>query len=93
MTDLIVSSNASSVISLSLNAAVIEASFCTGLAHRVIAMCNPENEASERLMQRLGMRKEGQLVKNLYFRTDENGHPIWQDTAMYAVLDEEWKRA
>ena len=74
-------------------AAVIDASFRTGLAHRVIAMCNPENEASERLMQRLGMRKEGQLVKNLYFRTDENGQPIWQDTAMYAVLDEEWKRA
>ena len=74
-------------------AAVIDASFRSGLAHRVIAMCNPENEASERLMQRLGMRKEGQLVKNLYFRTDENGQPIWQDTAMYAVLDEEWKRA
>ena len=70
--------------------AVIDAAFHEGLAHRVIAMCNPENEASERLMQRLGMRKEGLLIKNLYFRTDENGAALWQDTAMYAVLREEW---
>ena len=72
-------------------AAVIDAAFRAGLAHRVIAMCNPENTASERLMQRLGMRKEGLLVRNLYFRTDENGQPLWQDTAMYAILCEEWQ--
>ena len=71
-------------------AAVIDAAFREGLAHRVIAMCNPENTASERLMQRLGMRKEGLLVRNLYFSTDENGHPLWQDTAMYALLAEEF---
>ena len=72
-------------------AAVIDAAFRTGIAHRVIAMCNPENTASERLMQRLGMRAEGLLVKNLYFRTDDNGLPLWQDTVMYAVLCEEWQ--
>ncbi len=71
--------------------AVIRAAFGAGLAHRVIAMCNPENEASEHLMQRLGLRCEGRLVKNLYFRTDETGNPIWLDTVMYAVLCEEWQ--
>lgn len=71
-------------------AAVITAAFEQNLAHRVIAMCNPENEASERLMRRLGMRFEGRLVKNLYFRTDDGGNPVWQDTAMYAVLRDEW---
>ena len=71
--------------------AVMTAAFDVGIAHRIIAMCNPENSASERLMQRLGMRREGLLVKNLYFRTDENGNPIWLDTAMYAVLREEWQ--
>ena len=73
-------------------AAVIDAAFRAGIAHRVIAMCNPENEASERLMRRLGMRCEGRLLKNLWFRTDENGDPLWLDTMMYAVLDEEWTR-
>ena len=72
-------------------AAVITAAFSTGLAHRVIAMCNPENEASERLMVRLGMRCEGRLVKNLYFQTDDDGTPLWLDTVMYAVLCEEWQ--
>ena len=71
--------------------AVVGAAFDAGIAHRVIAMCNPENTASERLMQKLGMRREGLLVKNLYFRTDESGNPIWLDTAMYAVLREEWR--
>lgn len=71
-------------------AAVMNAAFRAGIAHRIVAMCNPENTASERLMQRLGMRKEGQLVKNLCFRTDDAGQPIWLDTVMYAVLDEEW---
>ena len=72
-------------------AAVIASAFDAALAHRVIAMCNPENIRSERLMQRLGMRKEGLLIKNLYFETDGNGCPIWLDTAMYAVLREEWQ--
>ena len=70
--------------------AVITAAFDQQLAHRIIAMCNPENVPSERLMIRLGMRCEGRLVKNLYFRTDDIGNPVWQDTAMYAVLEEEW---
>jgi len=70
--------------------AVISAAFSLGLAHRVIAMCNPENEASERLMRRLGMRCEGRLVKNLYFRLDSEGNPLWVDTVMYAMLAEEY---
>ena len=71
-------------------AAFDAAAFDAAIAHRVIAMCNPENIRSERLMQKLGMRKEGQLIKNLYFETDETGSPVWLDTAMYAILREEW---
>ena len=70
--------------------AVIDTVFREGLAHRVIAMCNPENTASERLMQRLGMRKEGHLRQNLYFQTTPDGAPVWLDTVMYAVLKDEW---
>ena len=54
-------------------------------------MCNPENTPSWRLMERLGMRREGHLRKNIWFFRDENGRPIWQDTYEYAILREEWE--
>lgn len=59
-------------------------------AHRVTAMCNPINTASWKLMEKLGMRREGHLIKNIYFKTDENGLPLWSDTYEYAVLYSEW---
>ena len=62
----------------------------TGL-HRCTAMCDPENVRSVRLLERIGMRREGLLRKNLYFFTRPDGEPIWQDTCIYAVLREEFK--
>lgn len=59
--------------------------------YRVVAMCNPENTASWKLMERLNMRREGQLKKNIFFKRDEAGNPIWNDTYEYAVLAEEWE--
>lgn len=55
-------------------------------AHRVIAQCNPENTASGRLLERIGMRREGLLRQNVFFRKDEAGQPLWCDTYTYAVL-------
>ena len=60
-------------------------------AHRIIAMCDPHNPASWKLMERLGMRREGEWKKNVFFFRDENGNPLWKDTYQYAVLAEEWK--
>ena len=59
-------------------------------AHRVIAMCNPLNESSWKLLERLGMRREGHLRQNIYFETDSAGFPIWQDTYEYGILAAEW---
>ena len=59
-------------------------------ARRVIAMCNPLNKSSWRLLERLGMRREGHLIQNIYFKKDENGRPIWVDTFEYGVLAGEW---
>lgn len=70
--------------------AVIEEAFREGRARRVIATCNPDNTASWKLLERLNMRREGHLKKNIYFRVDENNNPIWQDTYEYAILAEEW---
>lgn len=72
--------------------ALLAQAFASGQVCRVIAMCNPENAASWRLLERLGMRREGHLHKNIWFFKDENGQPIWQDTYEYAILREEWPR-
>ncbi|WP_410768506.1 GNAT family N-acetyltransferase [Fontibacillus sp. BL9] len=60
-------------------------------SRRIVAMCNPENNASWRLMERLNMRREGHLRKNIFFKFDEENRPIWQDTYQYAILSEEWR--
>lgn len=59
-------------------------------AHRVIAMCNPANEQSWRLLERLGFRREGHLKQNIFFNKSDSGIPIWQDTYEYAMLGTEW---
>jgi ribosomal-protein-alanine N-acetyltransferase len=59
-------------------------------AHRVLAMCNPLNTSSWKLLERLGMRREGHLIKNIFFKSNEHGEPIWNDTYEYAVLADEW---
>lgn len=58
---------------------------------RVVACCNPLNEKSWRLLERLGLRREGHLRQNVYFWKDENGRPMWKDTYEYGMLAEEWK--
>ncbi len=59
-------------------------------ARRVIAMCNPDNTPSWKLLERLKMRREGHLIKNIYFKYDKNGRPVWNDTFEYAILSDEW---
>lgn len=58
---------------------------------RIIALCNPMNLASWKLLERLNFRREGELIKNIYFFKDEGGNPIWQNTYEYGLLREEWK--
>lgn len=71
---------------------IIDYAFKELNARRVIAMCNPKNEPSWKLLERLKMRREGHLLKNIYFKTDERNNPIWQDTYEYAILASEWNR-
>lgn len=62
-------------------------------ARRIVAMCNPRNEASWKLLERLGFRREGTLIRNIWFFQDEEGKPLWQDTYEYGMLKEEWRRS
>ena len=52
--------------------------------HRVIASVDPENAASIRLLERVGMRKEGHFIKSIW-----NGKG-WADDITYAILEEDW---
>ena len=55
--------------------------------HRVAAMCNVHNPASARVMEKLGMQREGRLREHCF----ERGR--WQDSFLYAVLEQEWKKS
>lgn len=70
--------------------ALLDYAFANLGVRRVVAMCNPINTSSWKLLERLKFRREGHLIKNIYFKKDSNNNPIWQDTYEYAVLNEEW---
>ena len=55
---------------------------------RVTAICFADNEASWRLMERLGMRRELHAVADALHRSGE-----WLDTYGYALLQSEWRVA
>lgn len=59
-------------------------------ARRIVAMCNPQNVRSWKLLERIGLRREGHLIQNIYFKTDKDNNPIWLDTYEYGMLASEW---
>jgi RimJ/RimL family protein N-acetyltransferase len=59
-------------------------------AHRVVAFCNPLNAASWRVLEKIGMRREGLFLKKAFFR--KNGSlPLWHDCLAYGILEAEWR--
>lgn len=52
--------------------------------HRIIATCQPENIPSHRIMEKIGMRREGHLKKCIPHGNE------WWDVYYYAILAEEW---
>ncbi|WP_092556754.1 GNAT family N-acetyltransferase [Actinoplanes derwentensis] len=55
--------------------------------HRVTATCFAGNEASWRLMERVGMRREFYTVRDSLHRSG-----AWLDCVGYALLADEWSR-
>ena len=64
--------------------AVLQLAFGELGLHRVIATCDPRNDASYRVMERLGMRREAHFVRDVQIRGE------WCDEYFYAILEEEW---
>ncbi len=53
--------------------------------HRVFASVDPRNEASARLLRRLGFRQEAHFVQSYFFRGE------WVDDLVFAMLRSEFK--
>lgn len=70
--------------------ALIKHAFSSLKVRRIIAQCDPKNTPSWKLLERVGMRREGTLLQNVYFFTDEEGNPIWKDTYEYGILQTEY---
>lgn len=54
--------------------------------HRVFAECDPRNECSWKLLESMNFSREAFFKQNVYFKKDENGKPVWQDTYVYSLL-------
>lgn len=55
--------------------------------HRVSSWCIAENLASAHVLERVGLRQEGRLRENEYFKAR------WWDTLLYGLLEQEWRAA
>ena len=65
-------------------ARVLDYVFINLKMHRVIAIADCENKRSVALLGRLGMRREGHFIQNIWFKGK------WGDEYQYAILREEW---
>ncbi|MSO73389.1 MAG: N-acetyltransferase [Rhodospirillaceae bacterium] len=64
--------------------AMVEAAFKHASLHRVAGQCSPENQGSIRIMQKLGLAREG-LLRDLHY-----GRGKWWSTVVYSVLEDEY---
>jgi ribosomal-protein-alanine N-acetyltransferase len=67
--------------------ALLDYGFTVLQLHRVIATCQPENPPSYRVMEKIGMRREGLFQKCIYRGDDQ-----WWDECFYAILEDEWSK-
>jgi RimJ/RimL family protein N-acetyltransferase len=65
--------------------AVVTLAFETYDLHRVYGRIEVRNAASARVLEKLGMRREADLIENEWVKGE------WQSEAVYALLAREWR--
>ena len=60
-------------------------------ARRIYAYTEDYNIASQRVCEKLGMRREGMFVEFVSFVNDADGNPIYENTMQWAILKKEWE--
>ena len=61
-------------------------------ARRIFGYVEDDNYRSQRLCDRLGMRREGCFMEFISFTNNPDGTPKYENTCTYAVLKKEWKK-
>jgi RimJ/RimL family protein N-acetyltransferase len=69
-------------------AALLRYGFETLKVHRIIATCQPENAASYRVMEKIGMQREGHFRQCI-----ERDATTWWDEYFYAIVEDDWHHA
>lgn len=67
--------------------ALVDIGFGEWGLHRISSWCIADNQASARVLERLGLKLEGRLRENERFKGR------WWDTLLYGLLEEEWRSA
>ncbi len=60
-------------------------------ARRIYAYTEDDNISSQKLCQRLGMRREGLFLEFISFKKNLDGTPHYENTYQYAILKKEWE--
>jgi len=63
--------------------ALVEFGFSKLRLHRIYATCAPENIASARILEKIGMRQEGRIREHKWTKGR------WRDSLLYAILEKE----
>ena len=54
--------------------------------HCIFATCDPRNSGSAKVLEKVGMIKEGRIRDDLLLRDG------WRDSLLYGILEHEWKK-
>lgn len=54
--------------------------------HRIYATCDPRNIGSSKVLEKVGMIKEGRIREHLLVKDG------WRDSILYSVLEHEWEK-
>lgn len=65
--------------------ALLSAAFRALNLRRIVATCDTRNTGSWRVMEKIGMRREGRFLRDKFQKGE------WRDSYAYAMLDEDWK--
>ena len=67
--------------------------FCEKGARRIYAYTEDYNIPSQKLCERLGMRREGLFMEFVSFVNNPDGTPKYENTMQYAILKKEWAQS
>lgn len=59
-------------------------------ARRIYAYVEDDNSRSQKLVEKLGMRREGCFMEFISFTKNEDGTPKYENTQQFAILKREW---